>query len=47
MFKKLERIIAKLNSDERGIFDPQTVNIFVALVVVMGIAILIFSITSS
>ena len=47
MFKKLERIIAKLNRDERGIFDPQTVNIFVALVVVMGIAILIFSITSS
>ena len=30
MFKKLERIIAKLNRDERGIFDPQTVNIFVA-----------------
>jgi hypothetical protein len=47
VFKKLVRTMTKLNRDERGIFEPETINIFVALIVVVGIAIFVFSITNS
>jgi len=39
--------MTKINQDEKGVFQPDAVNIFVLLIFVLGIAVLVYTVALS